>query len=190
MDLLFDHGFIGKEELHYDACIRVPLLVVGPGIKEAVEREEFVQLEDIAPTILEAAGLEMPPLPVMGPFLPEAERDHRGLPAAHCSGWPAATGIAGTERRPTSRATTSHIPETPGHWARTLRTERYRYTFYPRGYGEQLFDLVSDPGETVNLARDAGLRQVRSEIRERLLEQIVLQDYPKTRRGLFALGVS
>lgn len=31
--------------------------------------------------------------------------------------------------------------------------------------------------------------QVRLELREQLLEQIILQDYPKPQRGLFALGV-
>ena len=66
---------------------------------------------------------------------------------------------------------------------------RYRYTLYPRGNGEQLFDLSVDPGEQTNLAgspQHAGLRQ---ELRDRLLELIIMQDYPKTRRELYALGV-
>ena len=76
-----------------------------------------------------------------------------------------------------------------GDWARTIRTERYRYTFYPNGNGEQLFDLQEDPDEQCNLFDDPDHAEARRDLRDRLLELIVLQDYPKTRRECFALGV-
>lgn len=37
-----DHGFAGKEERHYDACIRVPLISAGPGLKQGNSRDETV----------------------------------------------------------------------------------------------------------------------------------------------------
>ena len=77
----------------------------------------------------------------------------------------------------------------PGQWARTVRNERYRYTMYPDGYGEQLFALTSDPDETSNLAGDPGHAAVRAELRDRLLELVIMQDYPKTRRELWGFGV-
>ena len=58
-----------------------------------------------------------------------------------------------------------------------MRTKRHRYTFYPR-HGEQLFDLAEDPDEQRNLAASAAHAGIRRDLRDRLLELIVLQDYP------------
>jgi len=77
---------------------------------------------------------------------------------------------------------------TPNDWARTVRTAKWRYTWYPDD-GEQLFNLHDDPDEQKNLARDPAHAAVRAEMRDRLLKLIVLQDWPRTRRELFALGV-
>ena len=78
---------------------------------------------------------------------------------------------------------------TPAFWARTIRTNEWRYTFYPGNNGEQLFWLKDDPDEQHNLAGDAGYTSRRTELRDRLLEEIVLQDYPHTRRDCYSLGV-
>ena len=77
----------------------------------------------------------------------------------------------------------------PMDWARTIRTRRHRYTFYPCGGGEQLFDLADDPDEQHNLCADPAHADCRRDLRDQLIELIVMQDYPKTRRELFALGV-
>lgn len=42
-DLLGDHGCYGKEERHYDACIRVPLIIAGPGVKAGQTRHEVAR---------------------------------------------------------------------------------------------------------------------------------------------------
>jgi choline-sulfatase len=76
----------------------------------------------------------------------------------------------------------------PGQWARTVRTDRFRYTFYPED-GDQLFDLEKDPDEQHNLVADPEYASIREELRDKLMTLIVMQDYPKTRRNLFALGV-
>lgn len=68
-ELLGDHGFYGKEERHYDACIRIPLIISGPGLNKGETRDEFVQLEDICPTVLEFSSQKMPYMPQMGPYL-------------------------------------------------------------------------------------------------------------------------
>jgi len=51
--------------------------------------------------------------------------------------------------------------------------------------GEQRFDLRGDPDKQKNLAGNPASASIRHE----LLELIVLQDYPKTRRNVSALGV-
>ena len=70
-----------------------------------------------------------------------------------------------------------------------MRTADWRYTRYPNGTGEQLFHLAEDPDEQHNLAADPAHAATRNELRDRLLDLVILQDYPHTHRDLFALGV-
>lgn len=42
-ELFGDHGFRGKEEKHYDACIRVPLVICGPGLQKGKMEEIILQ---------------------------------------------------------------------------------------------------------------------------------------------------
>jgi choline-sulfatase len=56
---LGDHGERTHGMLLYDSTLRVPLMVSGPGIAGAT-RDEAVSLVDIAPTILRAAGVNVP----------------------------------------------------------------------------------------------------------------------------------
>ena len=81
------------------------------------------------------------------------------------------------------------MPHTPDRWARTVRTHDWRYTMYPEGGGEQLFDLKHDPDEQRNLARDPAYDGSRRDLRDRLLELLIVQDYPHSPRGRFAYGV-
>ena len=70
-ELLLDHGFTGKGERHYDAAVRVPLTIAGPGLQRGTTVDRFVQHEDLFPTILEMAGVEAPTPRTMGPYLRE-----------------------------------------------------------------------------------------------------------------------
>mgnify|MGYP006264247359 CR=1 FL=1 len=154
-----------------------------------VTRNEMVQLEDMCPTVLDMAGQELPSMPKIGPYLntpadeiPQMagqsllplcreEDDEQWRAAAYCESY--------------NRIDADH----PGQWARTIRTREWRYTYYPQGHGEQLFDLQADPDEQQNLVGDAAHQATRQELRDQLMDLIILQDYPKTRRNLFALGV-
>jgi choline-sulfatase len=185
-ELLHDHGFLGKGERHYDASIRVPLLLAGPGVRAGLQCEAFVQLEDICPTILHAAGLDLPRHRVMGPHVsqsPVALPGRSLLPLAageRVSGW-----------RPDAYIESyNNIYRTDtGEWARTVRTERHRYTVFGEAGKEQLFDMLDDPDEQRNLARDPSMAGVRQQLRDRLLELLIAQDYPHPPRDLFSLGV-
>ena len=197
-ELLYDHGLTSKEEKHYDACIRVPLIIAGPDLKGGITRSEMVQLEDICPTVLAMAGQEMPAMPKIGPYLNVPAEAIARLPGRSllplCRGETGETGeideTDNTWREAAYCESYNRIDANhPGQWARTIRSQGWRYTFYPDGHGEQLFDLQHDPDEQHNLVADPAHAQTRQALRDQLLELIVLQDYPKTRRDLFALGV-
>ena len=77
----------------------------------------------------------------------------------------------------------------PYSWARTVRNKQYRYTMYPMNKGEQLFDLYNDPDEQVNLVVNSKYMKSRQELRDRLLDLIITQDYPYAPRNLCKHGV-
>ncbi len=56
-----EHGLIDKRTA-YESSMRVPLLMAGAGLPAATTVKEVVANIDIAPTILEAAGLKAPPM--------------------------------------------------------------------------------------------------------------------------------
>ena len=130
-----EHGLIDKRTA-YESSMRVPLIMSGGGLPADTRVEEVVANIDIAPTILDAAGLQPPPM------------DGR-------SALPLATG-----RRIPWRDTLLYeyywernFPQTPTMHA--LRGSRYKYIRY---YGlwdiDELYDLQADPLETRNLIRD------------------------------------
>jgi arylsulfatase A-like enzyme len=188
-ELLCDHGFLGKEERHYDACIRVPLIIAGPGLEKGLTRDEFVQHEDLCPTVLEACSVALPALPKTGPYLKVDQEDIAILPGRSLLGLCRGEQPGSWREEAYSESYNAIWSITPGDWARTIRTRDFRYTFYAAGNGEQMFDLRTDPDEQRNVVADPAYTRQRQALRDRLLELIVLQDYPKTRRELFALGV-
>lgn len=188
-DLLNDHGFRGKEERHYDACIRVPLVIAGPGLQRGVTCDELVQLEDICPTVLEMAGLAYPIMPKMGPYLKAAVESIPTLPGRSLLSLCRGERPSDWREAAYSESYNAIWSVTPGDWARTIRTKDFRYTFYANGNGEQMFHLRQDPDEQRNIVADPAYTGMRQELRDRLMELVVMQDYPKTRRDLFALGV-
>jgi arylsulfatase len=188
-EMLGDHGFAGKEERHYDACIRVPLIIAGPNMAEGVVCKQFVELDDICPTVLELAGVQLPLVPKQGDHLkvePEQIPFINGKSlVALCKG--ENPGIWREEVYVESYNSIWSMD--PGDWARTIRTNRFRYTYYPNGNGEQLFDLIADPDEQINLKGDVNYTEILRDLKDRLMELIIMQDYPKTRRNLYAMGV-
>ncbi len=185
-ELLGDHGFFGKWGRHYDACIRVPLVLAGPGFPAGIERGELVDLTDIAPTILELAGLPAPVTPLYGQLA-------EGMTVPALAGRSLLPPRLGATSQPSRRSVyvESNNPfwaVGPHSWARTVRTASHRYTLYPQGSGEQLFDLVADPAESDNLAGRAEFAGLREEMRDLLLEAVIAQDHPPTPRGLDRIG--
>ena len=137
-----DHGdHMGQHAMYqkmepYEAACRVPLLIAGPGIAPATSDRLAWHL-DLAPTFLDAAGLDTPPeLP--GQSLLPIARGEAELPSDR----PVFIELDGnfTRAQPAARR-------------RAVVTQRFKATFTP-GDSAELFDLQQDPHETANLAAD------------------------------------
>lgn len=53
------HGLMGKQNL-YDHSVRPPLVVAGPGFERGVTDDRLCYMQDLFPTLLEAAGATVP----------------------------------------------------------------------------------------------------------------------------------
>jgi arylsulfatase A-like enzyme len=53
------HGLLGKQNL-YEESLRVPMIVVGPGVAANVVRNEYAYLSDLLPTVASLLGLRPP----------------------------------------------------------------------------------------------------------------------------------
>ena len=180
-ELLHDHGLLGKWERHYDACIRIPLIIASTSAQPG-ERTELVKHTDLTATIYDWAGVQAPRMStgsdVSIPML--HGRSMTGLLAGQSDpSWPSEVHV---------QSNNSHAEVSPRSWARTIRTARYRYTCFLASGGEQLFDLLDDPDEQVNLAGDARHTDVLNDLRARLFELAVTDAFPNTPRGLYRLG--
>ena len=134
-EMLGDHGIYLKGPYFYEPAIRVPLILSWPGkIIEGERREALVELVDLAPTLLEAAGVPLYP-GMQGHSLSnllEAEEARRE--SVYCEYYNAMPW----HKHPAPHAT-------------MLRTERYKLvTMHGLGAGE-LYDLLEDPKESRNL---------------------------------------
>lgn len=56
--------------------------------------------------------------------------------------------------------------------AKMVRTERWKYCYYPDGYAE-LYDVPNDPQERTNLAGRAEFHAVEDDLRTRLLNWLI-----------------
>ncbi|MGH2642198.1 MAG: sulfatase/phosphatase domain-containing protein, partial [Actinomycetota bacterium] len=132
-----EHRWEGKT-CPYEACVRVPLAVHAPGLSPG-EREELVSMVDLAPTILDLAGVGRPAATDGTSFAATIEGgDVSGEPAeAVFLEW------AGDRRIPAWTA---------------VRTSDVKLIRYADGF-EELYDLSgrrwsADPWETTNRAKD------------------------------------
>lgn len=147
-DALGEHGHIQKWTM-YDSVVRVPLLFwsknlpIHPG-----SRDDLVQLFDVAPTILEAAGLPVP-----------QEFDARTL-------WGALSETPGYQPRDTvySELARDHI-QTGSEFIWMRRDRRWKIVMYLDDTAGELYDLEADPGEVHNLWLDPASQVLRDELR-------------------------
>jgi arylsulfatase A-like enzyme len=156
-EMLGDHGFYLKGPYFYDCAIRVPLMIRWPGkYKAGLKSDAMVELVDLAPTLLEAAGVPVPS-GMQGrsltPVLTGQSTKHRD--SIYCEHFD------------------SSFLYDPPPMASSVRTEGYKLSYYHNlGLGE-LYDLEKDPGEVENLWTSSGAKAARAELTELLLGRMV-----------------
>jgi len=138
----------------HDGCIRIPLIIQGPGFEGGKTVSQLVSLIDVPPTVLEVAGIE-PPEGMHGRPLGELVEGKGG-------DWPQEVFLQISE---------SHV-------GRAIRTKKWKYSVRAPGkdsagnaesdyYVEDfLYDLEQDPHERNNLVREPSLAEVRAQLAE------------------------
>lgn len=148
-EMLGDHGCFAKMQ-PYDSCARIPFVVRYPEQFRAGGSDgRFVDLNDVLPTFLDAAGLAYPgPLDLPGESVLRTDgrkdRDHQYM----------------------------EFSANYNRWI-SLRDRRYKFNYFYGGGYEELFDLQDDPCESTNLlllVPDEKIRAVRNGLRARLVE--------------------
>ena len=148
-----EHGLIDKRTA-YEESMRVPMVALAPGLWPAGSTVEAVVANiDVAPTILDAAGLE-PPQGLDG-------RSFLALPTTPSAPWRDVLLYEYYWER--------NFPQTPTIHA--LRGSRYKYV-RPHGIWdlEELYDLQVDPWELRNLAIDPAHQETLRTMNRQLFE--------------------
>lgn len=119
------HGLLGKQNL-YEHSTKVPVIISGPGIPAAKEKDALVYLYDLYPTLAGLCGLPSP-----------EGADGQSLQEV----------IAGRSEGVRTSLFTAYR-----HTVRALRTKEWKLIRYPERDHTQLFNLADDPLELNNLA--------------------------------------
>lgn len=133
-EALHEHAFLGHTSEVWEEVAHIPLIVRLPGSAAAGRRvDAFASLLDVAPTVAEALGFELPGSEIQGRSL-----------------FPVIAGAPG-----------SRVAITRGSRERSLyglRHERFKYMRHMAFGFERLFDLERDPGEHEDVAAEAPVR--------------------------------
>ena len=149
---LGDHLRYGKGYPADDAVSRVPLIIAPPANRQGQRHDSIVEAVDIAPTLLELAGIQIPP---------------------YMQGASLAPLMAG-------QAPAKEVALTEGAGWKCLRSDRYRYLIHADGK-EALWDLAEDPGAYHDVAGSADYARALAECRHMLLARLLEVERPLPR---------
>ena len=153
-EMLGDHQWIRKRSA-LEGSARVPFLLKLPasfGVREGIKSDALVELMDVMPTLLDAAGVPIPDT-VDGrsvlPLLRGEESDWRTHLHGECSRL-----------------------ETLNSGMQFIVDERWKYIYHPGTGIEHLFDLEADPQELVELSGDPAHEAELARLRGLLIAEI------------------
>ena len=169
-----EHRLTGGKFLAYEPSTHLPFLIRGPGIKAGTATGELAANTDIAPTVLELAGVT-PDKSIDGtsliPFLRDPSlRTRRGIlfesfvetNDVEANGEPTAQKVV-TEvqrRQPSGRGEAKASIVAPPKDYEGIRLGPYKYIEWPDGEKE-LYDINKDPAELNNIVRDGNFTPIR-----------------------------
>ncbi len=142
-----DHGYhLGEKEITgkntlWDRSTRVPLIFAGPGVGKGAHSVRPAELLDMYPTLSELCGLDIP---------------------NHLEGLSLVPQLKNAKTPRSRPAITTHNHDNHG-----VRSEQWRYIRYANGT-EELYDMVRDPNEFINLADNPKFDVVKATFKERL----------------------
>lgn len=167
-----DHGDVLGDNLLYrktfsvEGSVNVPMIVRWPArlgleAKRGQMRQELVELRDVLPTFLDAAGLPTP-VAVEGKSTLDVLRGkpwRTMLDLEHASCYAPKDG-----------------------WV-ALTNQRYKYVYYTITGAQQLFDLQNDPHELRDLATESDSAALVKEWRQRMVQQLAIRGDAWVRDG-------
>jgi arylsulfatase A-like enzyme len=149
-----EHNHFQKTTLFEDSA-RVPLILSTPGMQTRGQRtDSIIEMIDFYRTLSDLAGLPEPPDYVQGVSM---------APVIH---------------NPDVSLRESALMY---YWnGYTLRTSRYRYTYWPKADGlkAELYDRLNDPAEMVNLAGDPNYADIEQLLHARWEERVETASTP------------
>jgi arylsulfatase A-like enzyme len=157
--LFGEHGLIDKRNA-YEESMRVPLLMRGPGVEGGLVVEEMVANIDIAPTMLDIAGVPSYDHFDGRSFFPLAVQQSE-LP------W--------RDELLYEYYWEFNYPSTPTTFA--LRTPDFKFIQYHGIWDtDELYDMRNDPRESSNLINDPAYLPVIADMRQRLFDKLKNRD--------------
>ena len=169
-EMLGDHGIYLKGPHFYEEAVRVPLVFSWPGHFQKERREEgLMELTDIAPTLLDSAGLEIPQYIQGKTLLPilMGKKDSKGhrnsVFSEYYNAW-------------------SHQ-----HSYGTMhRTNSHKMIVYHGTDQGELYDLVKDPDEFENLWKSHSHQELKTRLlKETFDASVFTMDPSPPREGPF-----
>ncbi len=166
-----EHQLYDKGPFLYDELVRTPLIVWAPGRFRAGQSiEALVSTIDLLPTLAEVAGIATP-------------TNVDGV-----SFWPLLTGSASQTREQLyllfNEKQTGHVFEP----MLGVVTRQHKYSRYMRNHAEELYDLLADPFEMVNLASAPTPPPALSDMRRRVDEFAATFEQPFWLQAQSAVG--
>jgi len=168
-EMLGDHGIYLKGAHFYEPAVHVPLILSMPGTLASQSINDLVELTDLAPTFLDAANLPSQPgmqgkslwsrlLNPSSNHFPHREdvycEYYNAMPADWSAWHPG-------EKDPTI-----------GDHATMLRTQTHKI-IVPHGHEQgELYDLASDPGETLNHWNSKEYQPIQLSLMKRLIDRM------------------
>lgn len=173
-DQLGEHGFMHKGYWPFDGNARVPFILAGPGVDQPGRVEDkVVSLLDMAPTLLDAAGVNPPEDPIINDdFRAQIAPVPNALPGE--SLWRCVTDAQAHPTRGCALFETDdeHVTSTDLLQMRVLVTDDYKLSHYSPSGEVMLIDRRADPAERRNLASDPAHAATVTQMLSRLTVEI------------------